>query len=141
MSSSANDSRAGDSPTWRALLVTGLVALYGIVMVPANHGVGPIALLLVVGRDNYWLPGMVLGYSGLLICVVAMFRLDRRAFLKTLLWGLAFLGTSVVAFGVVSSRPEGVLLWSLPLAIGSTLVVVRYRRRYAQKTIGDRYGL
>src|SRR5438876_10743627 len=84
----------------RLCAVVALVALFGAVMIAAGHGAGPIAYLVLFGRASQWLPGQVLGWLGLLVCAIAVFRGTRRSYLATLVCGLGLLVFSAVAFSV-----------------------------------------
>ena len=116
----------------RFLAVVGLLALFGVVMIGAGHGAGPVGLLLVLGRAKEWVPGQVLGWIGVSLCVGAVFRPTRRGYLGTLLFGLGFLVLSVVAFAVPSDAPASTLAFSVPLLGASLFVVARYRSQHGR---------
>ena len=111
----------------RLLAVAGLAVLFGAIMVAAGHGAGPIGYLLVLGRAVEWLPGQVLGWTGLLLCIASVFREAYSSYLVTLLWGLALLVLSVLAFAVASDAAGWTLLFSLPLLGASVFVLAKYR--------------
>jgi hypothetical protein len=55
-----------------------LLVTYSIALIIAGHGVAPVALLLVWGDPDHWLPGRLLGWASIvgLVAVTILFRHD-----------------------------------------------------------------
>src|SRR5436190_21798905 len=53
--------------------VVGGVTTFLASVVAAGHGVAPVLLLLVMGWE-YWLPHALLGWTGIIVCVVGAYK-------------------------------------------------------------------
>ena len=100
----------------RRLLVVGAVLIaYGVVMIFAGHGAGPVALLMIFGSPTAWLSSQILGWPGALVSLLALFARSEPSHLSRRFWGALLLVLSVCAF---VSRSEAIVvsaLTALPL--------------------------
>jgi hypothetical protein len=89
-----------------------LLVTYSIALIIAGHGVAPLALLLVWGDPDYWLPGRVLGWASI-IGLVSVTIFFRHAPLMLAVWQLTaniFLYLSWFVFAYLAVEPS--VLWS-----------------------------
>jgi len=92
-----------------------LLVTYSIALILAGHGIAPIALVLVWGDPDDWLPTQVLGWASIvgLVFVTIWFRHDP---LKLAIWQLTasiFLYLSWFAFAYFGAGPTGPSVLSL----------------------------
>jgi hypothetical protein len=84
---------------FRRLLVVGAVLMaYGMVVIFAGHGAGPVALLLLFGSPSAWLSRQILGWPGALVCLAALCAPSDPSHLSLRFWGASLLMLSVGAF-------------------------------------------
>jgi hypothetical protein len=101
---------------FRRLLVVGAVLMaYGVVVIFAGHGAGPVALLLIFGLPTAWLSSQILGWPGALLSLAALFATSEPSHLSLRFWGASLL---VLSVGMFVSRSEVIVfsaLTALPL--------------------------
>jgi hypothetical protein len=88
---------------------------YGVVVIFAGHGAGPVALLMIFGSATAWLSSQILGWPGVLVSLAALVARSEAAYLSMRFWGAMLLVLSVCAF---VSRSEVIIfsvLTALPL--------------------------
>ena len=88
------------SPVWIA---------YGMVVIFAGHGAGPVALLLF-GSPTAWLSSQILGWLGALVSLVALYARSEPAYLSLRFWGALLL---VLSIGAFVSRSEVIVFSAL----------------------------
>jgi hypothetical protein len=100
-----------------------LLVTYSIALIIAGHGAAPLALLLVWGDPDYWLPGRVLGWASIigLVSVTILFRHDP---LNLAVWQLVasiFLYLSWFVFAWLAVEPG--VFWSSLLIVSAPFQV------------------
>jgi hypothetical protein len=96
-----------------------LLVTYSIALIIAGHGAVPVALLLVWGDPDYWLPGRVLGWASI-IGLVSVTVFFRHAPLMLAVWQLTasiFLYLSWFVFAYLAVEPS--VLWSSLLIVSA----------------------
>jgi hypothetical protein len=111
-----------------------LLVTYSIALIIAGHGAAPLALLLVWGDPDYWLPGRVLGWASI-IGLVSVTVVFRHAPLMLAVWQLTasiFLYVSWFVFAYLAVEPS--VLWNSLLIVGSISGGIRGRCRDTHPT-------
>jgi hypothetical protein len=88
---------------------------YGVVVIFAGHGAGPIALLLIFGSPTAWLSSQILGWPGALVSLAALFATSEPSHLSLRFWAASLL---LLSMGAFVSRSEVIVfsaLTALPL--------------------------
>lgn len=99
-----------------------LLASYSVVCVAANHGIGPVGLIMVTGREGLWLLGMALGWLGW-VAIFGSFVFPKGKILWSCqVTGLAFVFMSWCVFISQTIDFSFTLITSVPFLI---VVVVR----------------
>jgi hypothetical protein len=96
--------------SWRRLLV--LLATFGSCLIAANHGIGPIALLLVLGWNNEWLLPVMTGWVAIGLLIAGQLAASSSRVLP--IAGAVLLGASWLCFLRGSERWPDTVLFSLP---------------------------
>ena len=106
--------------------------LYAAIPVAAGHGIGTVGLLLVLGRSEEWLPGQGLGWLGLLVALASAAVRGRRPFLALFGYALVCLVASALSFAEASDAFLLSALATLPLLLGTALVLRRCWRAFRE---------
>ena len=112
----------------RLFAVFALTALFGVVIITGGCGAAPVAQLILFGEVDGWLPGRLLGWGGLLICLASVFRASSSSYLGVLSLGVGVLLSSDVTFCCMSQHRGFSLLFIVPLACAWLLVIILYLR-------------
>ena len=124
-----------------------LLVTYSIALILAGHGAAPVALLLVWGDPDDWLPAQVLGWASIigLVFVTIWFRHNP---LKLAIWQLTvsiFLYLSWFVFAYFGAGPS--VLWnslfvSAPFQVAFVLVagilIGQIARRHRERRAASR---
>ena len=107
---------------WGAVII---VMLYLPVLVYAGHGVGPVGLLLVAGRAAVYVPGMALGWLGIVLLSLAC-ATSHHVVAKMLVRGAvsSFL-LSLIWFSWLSQLRSATLATCVPFLVASSWVMLR----------------
>jgi hypothetical protein len=89
-----------------------LLVTYSIALIIAGHGAAPVALLLVWGDPDHWLPGRLLGWPSIvgLVAVTILLRHDPLKLAIGQLTASIFLYLSWFVFAYLAVEPS--VLWS-----------------------------
>ena len=100
-----------------------LLVTYSIALIIAGHGAAPLALLLVWGDPDYWLPGRVLGWASIigLVSVTIFFRHAPLMLAVGQLTASIFLYLSWFVFAYLAVEPS--VLWSSLLIVSAPFQV------------------
>jgi hypothetical protein len=100
-----------------------LLVTYSIALIIAGHGAAPLALLLVWGDPDYWLPGRVLGWASIigLVSVTIVFRYDPLKLAVGQLTACIFLYLSWFVFAYLAVEPS--VFWSSLLIVSAPFQV------------------
>jgi hypothetical protein len=106
-----------------------LLVTYSSAFIIAGHGALPVALLLVWGDPDHWLPGRVLGWANIigLVSVTVFFRHAPLMLAVGQLTASIFLYLSWFVFAYLAVEPS--VLWSSSHRVGSISGGIRGRCR------------
>ena len=108
--------------------VAGLLLLYGLVMVAAGHGMGPVGLLMVMGWPQVWGPAQLPGWIGILLLLRALFVQDAT-YRSLRGWGASLLGGSLWLFAWLSEVPVLTLTTAIPFHFAWAYAVSEWLRQ------------
>jgi len=106
-----------------------LLVTYSIALIIAGHGAAPLALLLVWGDADHWLPGRLLGWASIigLVSVTILFRYDPLMLAVSQLTASIFLYLSWFVFAYLAVEPmvfwSSLLIVSAPFQVAFVVVV------------------
>ena len=88
-----------------------LIPTYSIALIAAGHGIGPIGLLLIMGRADEWVLGQVAGWASIIWVVVVSVACRRDAVWCA--WGQLFssFGMYLSWFAFASAASKGQAFW------------------------------
>jgi hypothetical protein len=118
----------------RVLAIAAALTGWGVVLIIAGHGMGPIAYLLVRGSAEEWLAGQIFGWIGVTICVLAIFARTERSYAAWRAWGCVILFFSVLAFAGMGEGTLFALLTAVPFIAITILYLWRYFHLYLGST-------
>lgn len=98
-----------------------LVLSFGIVMIAAGHGIGPIGYLLIAGRAPEWYFGIVSSWVGIGFIVVGLFRNSPNSYIGQHFIGLIAILISWVYFLLFSEDKLFTLATSIPFLVFSVI--------------------
>ena len=104
-----------------SVVALALVGSFGVVIVAAGHGAGPIGLLLFLGSFSDWGLHLALGWTGVLSTLAALFCSPARFHVGFAASGLAVLAAAWVLFLTASEGPELTLMTSIPFLVLSAV--------------------
>ncbi len=92
------------------------LAAFGIVIIAAGHGAGPVGILMFIGSASAWGLPMAIGWGAIAALIVASFIPFRWPYLVVTLSGYAALAASLAIFVSRSERPEASAVFATPFA-------------------------
>lgn len=119
----------------RLVTAVALAAAFGLVIIGAGGGAGPIGLLLILGEPAAWGYPQALGLAGLVLSLTAPFLRHERINLRLSRLGLVLLSGSWLLFFHETQVPAATLLTSAPFGLLLVLRLAQTRRpRHATTT-------
>lgn len=98
----------------RFVAVLVLVLAHGLIVIVAGHGIGPVALLMVLGSPSAWLSSQLLGWMGAAVLLPALLVRSAPALVSLRCWGAGLL---LLSAAFISHSEAAILsaLTALPL--------------------------
>jgi hypothetical protein len=94
----------------RLFVASAVLIAYGMVIIFAGHGMGPVALLLIFGYPGAWLSGQILGWLGVLASLAALWAKSDSSYQSMRFCGALLLVLSIAVF---LSRSEAIAISAL----------------------------